>query len=100
MTIPTIHWRKSSYSGGDNNDCVELGIHWRKSSFSGGDNSDCVELGARWRKSSLSGGGNNECVELVGTLDAVRDSKNPNGAILHVDLSDLLAAIRAGRFDH
>jgi hypothetical protein len=24
MTIPTIHWRKSSYSGGENSECVEL----------------------------------------------------------------------------
>jgi hypothetical protein len=59
MTIPTIHWRRSSYSGGDNN----------------------------------------ECVELVGTLDAVRDSKNPDGPILRADLRGLVAAVRESRFD-
>lgn len=50
---------------------------------------------ATWRTSSLSGGQNNDCVELVGTLDAVRDSKNPDGPVLRVDLRGLLAAVRA-----
>lgn len=80
MAIPTIHWRKSSFSGGENNACVELGMEWRKSSFSGGENNDCVEL--------------------VGTLDAVRDSKNPDGPILRANLRGLLAAAQEGRFDH
>lgn len=79
MTIPTIHWRKSSFSGGDNNDCVELGMRWHKSSFSGGENSACVEL--------------------VGTLDAVRDSKNPDGPILRADLRGLLTALREDRLN-
>lgn len=60
MTIPTIHWRKSSFSGGENSDCVEL----------------------------------------VGTLDAVRDSKNPNGPILRADLPALLTAIREDQLNH
>jgi hypothetical protein len=78
MTIPTIHWRKSSYSGGENSACVEVGLQWRKSSFSGGEN--------------------NECVELVGTLDAIRDSKDPSGPILRADLREFLTATREGRF--
>lgn len=80
MTNPTIHWRKSSFSGGENSACVELGMQWRKSSHSGGENSDCVEL--------------------RGTLDAVRDSKNPDGPILRADLHSLLTAAREGRLDH
>jgi hypothetical protein len=60
MTIPTIHWRKSSFSGGENSDCVEL----------------------------------------AGTLDAVRDSKNPGGPILRADLPGLLTAIREDRLSH
>ncbi len=79
MTIPTIHWRKSSFSGGGNNACIELGMQWRKSSF--------------------SGGGNNECVELFGTLDAVRDSKNPGGPILRANVRGLLVAVREGQLD-
>jgi hypothetical protein len=48
-----------------------------------------------WRKSSKSTSQTN-CVELSNT-GAVRDSKNPNGPILTVDLSAFLAAIKAGR---
>ncbi|MBB5938056.1 DUF397 domain-containing protein [Streptomyces zagrosensis] len=58
MTDAQLCWRKSSFSGPDNNQaCIELaadpnGIvtvphvnHWRKSSFSGPDNNqDCIEL--------------------------------------------------------
>jgi hypothetical protein len=99
MSTNSIRWRKSTFSGGGNNACVELGLHWRKSSFSGGDNNDCVELGIQWRKSRFSGGGNNECVEVASTLVAVRDSKNPTGPILRADLRGLLAAVKDGRLD-
>lgn len=53
---------------------------------------------AIWRKSSRSGGNGGACVELA-NVGAVRDSKNPNGQILSIDLSHLLAAIKAGRLD-
>ena len=59
MTIPTVHWRKSTFSGGDNN----------------------------------------ACVELTGTLDAVRDSKNPDGPILRADLHGLLTALQDDRLN-
>ena len=49
-----------------------------------------------WRKSTFSGGGGN-CVEIRQDLAAVRDSKNPTGPTLAVDLSRLLAAIKSGR---
>jgi hypothetical protein len=76
-------------------------LTWRKSSYSGGgsdgDNSDCVELG--WRKSSRSGGGsdgdNSNCVELAAS--AVRDSKNPAGPVLNLDITALVAAVKAGQ---
>lgn len=50
-----------------------------------------------WRKSSHSGSESN-CVELAGTLDALRDSKNPAGPVLHVGLGALLADVKSGRF--
>lgn len=50
----------------------------------------------RWRKSSRSGANANGCVELSHTFDAVRDSKNPTGPTLHVDLGSLLAVVKAG----
>jgi uncharacterized protein DUF397 len=51
----------------------------------------------RWRKSSRSGGNGGQCVELAHTRDAVRDSKNPDGPVLAVDVGALLGAIRSGR---
>lgn len=53
----------------------------------------------RWRKSSHS----NEtatCVELAGDLDALRDSKNPDGPVLRVaGLLWFLDEVKAGKFD-
>jgi len=52
-----------------------------------------------WRKSSYSGGGSDadtsDCVELAAS--AVRDSKNPGGAVLNVDITALVAAVRLGQ---
>ncbi|GAA2077715.1 DUF397 domain-containing protein [Streptomyces albiaxialis] len=39
-----MNWFKSSYSGGDGDDCVEVAHSWRKSSHSGGDGDSCVEV--------------------------------------------------------
>lgn len=50
-----------------------------------------------WRKSSRSGGEGGNCVELIGTLNAVRDSKNPTGPVLHGDMAGMVAAVKAGR---
>ena len=50
---------------------------------------------AGWRKSRRSAQEAN-CVEVHGTLTSVRDSKDP-GSRLAVDVSSLVAAIRAGR---
>lgn len=72
----------------------DLVYRWRKSSRSGHSGS-CVELGRAWRKSSRSGG-DGSCVELA-YVGAVRDSKNPDGPRLRVDLPGLLGAVKAGR---
>ncbi|MFD6417566.1 DUF397 domain-containing protein [Streptomyces sp. NPDC060194] len=56
---------------------------WKKSSYSGGDGGDCVEV-ATWRKSSHSSGDGGNCLEVSDDLAAagivpVRDSKTPHG---------------------
>lgn len=50
----------------------------------------------RWRKSSRSGQ-ETSCVEIGHTLTAVRDSKNPAGGALTVDVGALLAAVKGGQ---
>lgn len=51
-----------------------------------------------WRKSSFSGN-SGECVEVRQDLTAVRDSKNPSGPTLGVELSRLLATVKTGHLD-
>ncbi|HEX3785342.1 MAG TPA: DUF397 domain-containing protein [Pseudonocardiaceae bacterium] len=53
---------------------------------------------ASWRKSSYSEN-NPDCVELRSTLDQVRDSKNPAGPVLRIDVLALVQAIQVGEFD-
>ena len=48
-----------------------------------------------WRKATYSDQGNG-CVELASTLDRVRDSKNPNGPALAVNVPALVAHVKAG----
>ncbi|MFF8770822.1 DUF397 domain-containing protein [Kitasatospora sp. NPDC015120] len=52
---------------------------WFKSSHSGPDGGECVEIA--WRKSSHSSGDGGECVEVAETTSAVlvRDSKDKSG---------------------
>lgn len=49
----------------------------------------------RWRRSSFSGGDGGNCVELA-YFGALRDSKNPAGPTLSVELTGLLAAVKTG----
>ncbi|HEU5475115.1 MAG TPA: DUF397 domain-containing protein [Actinophytocola sp.] len=51
-----------------------------------------------WRKSSFSGD-SGDCVQVRADLTAIRDSKNPSGSMLTVDLSGLLATVKAGQFE-
>ena len=52
----------------------------------------------RWVKSSYSDP-YNDCVEVASTLNQVRDSKEPGGPVLAVDVAVFVAAIKSGRFD-
>jgi Domain of unknown function (DUF397) len=65
-------------------------LRWQKSSFSS-NGTNCVEIA--WRKSSFSSNGTS-CVEVASHLVAVRDSKNPDGPVLSVDLRGLLRMIK------
>jgi hypothetical protein len=53
-------------------------LPWFKSSYSGSDGGNCVEVALSWRKSSYSGTGGGNCVEVAAAVDTVhvRDSKD------------------------
>ncbi|WP_211245728.1 DUF397 domain-containing protein [Actinomadura oligospora] len=74
---------------------------WKRSSYSG-DSLNCIEVArSAWRRSSHSAEGAN-CVEVAvpsaSQALAVRDSKNPDGPVLPVDVSsfrDIVVQVRA-----
>jgi hypothetical protein len=59
-------WRKSTYSGNNGGECVEVAT-WRKASYSGNSGADCVEAGVADRGRVL-----------------VRDTANRDGAVLDI----------------
>jgi hypothetical protein len=107
MNIPELTgavWRKSSHSGADEGECVEVAAVWRKSSHSGANEGNCVEVAEAWRKSTHSGANEGSCVEVARAdrLVAVRDSKHPAGAVLAFDRDgwrSLITAIKTGAHD-
>jgi Domain of unknown function (DUF397) len=78
---------------------------WRKSSHSGGNGGNCVEVAAVWLKSSHSTGSGGDCVEVAhhgpGAV-AVRDSKDRGGPELDFSdraWSEFVQGIKDGEFD-
>ncbi|MGC5398401.1 DUF397 domain-containing protein [Streptomyces sp. DT20] len=59
---------------------------WFKSSYSGSEGGECLEVAYDWRKSSYSSEQGGACVEVAAHPLAVhvRDSKNPEGPALTV----------------
>lgn len=43
-TTPNLAWFKSSYSGSQGDDCVEVALAWHKSSYTSGSEGDCLEV--------------------------------------------------------
>ncbi|PJJ04647.1 uncharacterized protein DUF397 [Streptomyces sp. 2333.5] len=79
-----LAWFKSSYSGSEGGDCIEVAYEWHKSSHSGSAGGNCLEVAYDWYKSSHSGSAGGDCVEVATCPSAihVRDSKNPTGPVL------------------
>lgn len=76
------------------------GARWRTSSYSSDQGGDCVACaplgGAVWRTSRHSGDQGGDCVEVAETprLVAVRDSKVPEGDVLHFPARVFSAFVR------
>ncbi|MFF8413787.1 DUF397 domain-containing protein [Streptomyces omiyaensis] len=66
MSTTGLVWFKSSYSGGEGGECIEVAYDWRKSGYSGPEGGNCVEVAAH------------------PTAVHVRDSKVPHGPQLAV----------------
>jgi hypothetical protein len=81
--VNDLTWRKSSYSGGEGGNCVEVATR-RKSTCSGGQGGECVEV-ATWRKSTYSSGQGGNCVEVAAVRTVfVRDTTDRAGVSLTV----------------
>jgi Domain of unknown function (DUF397) len=70
MDVTSAAWRKSSYSGGNGGNCIEVALAWHKSSHSGGDGGGCIQVAPAENKI------------------AVRDSKDPDGPRLQFSADD------------
>ncbi|MFC8277911.1 DUF397 domain-containing protein [Streptomyces sp. NPDC057271] len=46
MNASALSWFKSSYSGDEGGNCLEVAYDWRKSSYSGSEGGNCVEVAA------------------------------------------------------
>ncbi|MFJ4334846.1 DUF397 domain-containing protein [Streptomyces sp. NPDC088935] len=58
-------------------------LRWFKSSYSGSDGGNCIEVAYEWHRSSHSGSEGGECVEIAQEPTAIhiRDSKAPQGHV-------------------
>jgi hypothetical protein len=75
-------------------------VEFRKSSFSGANGGNCVELA--WRKSTFSGANGGACVEIARaeTVFGIRDSKYADGPVLMLGETQgrsFLAAVKRHR---
>ncbi|MFI6403412.1 DUF397 domain-containing protein [Streptomyces sp. NPDC050548] len=46
MNTAARQWFKSSYSGSEGGNCLEVAYAWHKSSYSGSEGGDCIEVAA------------------------------------------------------
>ncbi|MEU5370347.1 DUF397 domain-containing protein [Streptomyces sp. NPDC005951] len=46
MSTAALNWFKSSYSGSEGGQCLEVAYNWRKSSYSSDEGGACVEIAA------------------------------------------------------
>jgi hypothetical protein len=79
---------------------------WRKSSYSNGNQGNCIEVAfAGWRKSSYSNGGQGNCIEVasddgrVGVRDSKQHGQGPVLEFAAADWATFLTAVKDSTFD-
>ncbi|MCX5392441.1 DUF397 domain-containing protein [Streptomyces sp. NBC_00094] len=75
MKTADLAWFKSSYSGPEGGECLEVAYDWQKSSYSSGEGGNCLE------------------VALHPTTIHLRDSKTPLGPQLAVSPATWVAFV-------
>ncbi|NVI86722.1 DUF397 domain-containing protein [Actinomadura sp. BRA 177] len=88
MPLENLNWRRSTHSGPNGGECVELAsftatAHWRKSTRSLENGGNCVQLAG-----------------MAGAVVAVRDSKDPDGPVLLLTAAAFRAAIQSAADRH
>ncbi|MCD0453100.1 DUF397 domain-containing protein [Actinocorallia sp. API 0066] len=77
-------------------------LTWRRSSYTGANGGNCVELAVTWRRSSYTGANGGDCVEVAAVDDravAARDSKNTEKGHLMFRRAGIGAMIRSIKAD-
>ncbi|MEU7561807.1 DUF397 domain-containing protein [Streptomyces eurythermus] len=46
MSTEALQWYKSTYSGSNGGECLEVAVAWRKSSYSSSEGGQCLEVAA------------------------------------------------------
>ncbi|MCZ0211236.1 DUF397 domain-containing protein [Streptomyces sp. UMAF16] len=46
MSTEALQWFKSTYSGSNGGECLEVAVAWRKSSYSSSEGGQCLEVAA------------------------------------------------------
>lgn len=80
MSTPELAWFKSSYSGGQDGDCIEVALSWHKSSYSSAQGDDCIEVAT--------------CPETVHVRDS-KDKEGPHLAFTPAEWSAFVTYARA-----
>ncbi|MEV0690007.1 DUF397 domain-containing protein [Streptomyces sp. NPDC050388] len=73
-------------------------LRWFKSSYSGSDGGNCIEVAYTWHKSSHSGSEGGQCLEVAAhpTAIHIRDSKTPDASHLTVTPKTWAAFLSGG----
>ncbi|MBW8799276.1 MAG: DUF397 domain-containing protein [Streptomyces sp.] len=77
-----LRWFKSSYSGTEGGNCLEVALAWRKSTHSDFEDASCIEVAA--------------CPHTIHVRDSKLGPRSPRFAVTEASWSAFLAHARTG----